>query len=105
MGVSIFATDGDKPTILYSASDNATSNKTSFSTATITAGQRIEAEIEVVEGGNPEDIRFVQPPIEIHIPAGAVFVRIGIAPPAFTALSDVPTIAQSYRVATTFAAR
>lgn len=56
-GVSIFASDGVKPQVLFSDGDNATSLKAAFATSAVTAGQRLEAQIETVEGGNPADIR------------------------------------------------
>jgi len=58
-GYSIFSTDGDKPQVNYSDGANATSNKTSFLTSSITSGQIVDSEIETVEDGNPEDIRII----------------------------------------------
>lgn len=54
---------------------------------------------------NGNELPFVQPPVEIHIPAGTTHVRIAIAPIPFLSIAEVPTMPQSYRVAVTFAAR
>lgn len=56
-GVSIFALDADKPIVTPGGGAYAFSLKVPTAGAALVAGDRVEAEIEAVEGGNPENIR------------------------------------------------
>lgn len=56
-GVSVFAVDGDKPQIAFGAGALARSYKVPTAAAAVAAGAFVQAELENVEGGNPENIR------------------------------------------------
>lgn len=55
-GTTVFTTQANRPTVAFSAGANAINRRTNMDVTAVAQNDRIEVDIDAVEGGNPLDV-------------------------------------------------
>jgi hypothetical protein len=58
-GTTIYTTQGNRPIVLQSDGANAIDATTNFDVTTFAQDDRFDVDVDVVEGGNPQDISVI----------------------------------------------